>query len=157
MGNIREIQEYVLCLVVEHGHLVLGEATEPMGYRAGKLVGPTGLALPNFNAGERVRYYCLNDMKIHATNFELVAQKHYERPSSAYDVLVHIYRVNRYDGLPNDTKRLRNVTFYPITALPFERMFSDDQYWLMDVISGREYPHLTFRAEGSESEAVLIT
>lgn len=155
MGNSREIHEYVLCLVVEAGQLILGVATSEMGQHAGKLIGPTGSYWPNHTADQVVRHYCQCDLGITPIRHELVAQKFHRLTNQDHDVLVHVHLVDEYSGLPRDTKRLKDVAPYPLGALPFGRMSSDTRSWMQDVASGKHKLYLVFESSGSNDNALV--
>ncbi len=155
MEKTKEIQHFVLCLVVEADCLFLGEATPGMGHRTGKLTGPSGPLWPNHSPEYVVRHYCRTDLAIEALKMQLVAQKYYKLVGKDHDMLEHVYRVTAFNGRPLDTKRLIGVTAYPINNLPFNRMFGDTRYWLQDVASGKKTARLGFTSHSSDDNVLV--
>ena len=143
MEDSRKISNQILCLVVDKGHLVLGEATAEMGHQQGRLVGPGGRFTPGQNDPMRmVQHYCQTDMKIfpEEENITLVAQKQYRCDIQGHEVLVHVYRVSDFRQIPTDTERLRKIQWFNLRSLPYDRMFAEDHYWIEAAISGGREP-----------------
>ena len=60
----------------------------------------------------------------------------YPRTEQALDVSV--FRVETFQGEPKETDEMR-PTWFPIDAIPFERMWLDDPHWLPIFLAGKRF------------------
>ncbi|MFZ5932560.1 MAG: 8-oxo-dGTP diphosphatase [Patescibacteria group bacterium] len=50
---------------------------------------------------------------------------------------VHVFLVNRWRGMPKETEEMR-PRWFDYAKLPFRKMWTDDVYWLLLVLSGKK-------------------
>ncbi len=53
-----------------------------------------------------------------------------------WDQVVHIYFITEWDGDPVETEEMKPFVFEK-QDLPYDKMWSDDPYWLPDAIGGK--------------------
>jgi len=69
----------------------------------------------------------------------------------SFDQHVHLFITSNWEGEPCESDEMAPA-WYPIDAIPFDRMWDDDRYWLPHVLAGRR-----IRAEftiGEDNETV---
>ncbi len=55
--------------------------------------------------------------------------------NSAWDQMVHVYFVESWKGEPKESEEMR-PDWFSVNELPFQSMWSDDIFWLPEVIKG---------------------
>ncbi len=53
-----------------------------------------------------------------------------------WDFGVHLFLVDRWQGQPTESDEMR-PTWFPVSAIPYERMWDDGRYWLPHLIAGK--------------------
>lgn len=49
---------------------------------------------------------------------------------------VHVFLTTQFAGEPRESDEMRPV-WYPVEQIPYEKMWTDDQYWLPHVLAGK--------------------
>ena len=65
---------------------------------------------------------------------------------------VRIYSITKWEGLPAETESIRPVWF-DIDALPWERMWADNEHWLPKVLAGQRVEAVFLYKGDNEIEA----
>jgi len=66
-----------------------------------------------------------------------VAELSFYFPHNAeWNQMVHVYFSENWDGEPKESEEM-NPMWFPIDRVPFENMWPDDIYWLLDVAKGK--------------------
>jgi 8-oxo-dGTP diphosphatase len=115
-----------LMFVIKDGQVLLIEKKRGLG--AGKINGPGGKIDPGETALEAA---------IRETQEELLITPHTPRKlgellfsmSDCPDIMCHVYRADDFTGIPTETDEAVPV-WTPLDAIPYQRMWEDDQYWL---------------------------
>jgi 8-oxo-dGTP diphosphatase len=58
-------------------------------------------------------------------------------PDSPWNQEVTIYSITKWEGTPSETESIQPMWF-DIGALPWERMWADNEHWLPKVLSGQQ-------------------
>lgn len=69
-----------------------------------------------------------------------------------FDHFVHVFLVSEWEGEPHETAEMLPAWF-PVSDLPFDRMWQDDAYWLPIVLNGKTI-HAEFEF-GEDNETVV--
>lgn len=65
----------------------------------------------------------------------------------------HVYTLRKWQGVPTDTKEMRDYKWHKSNALPFDRMWAGDRYWFPLILEGKHIEaHIYFNADGSQVE-----
>ncbi|MEX1116024.1 MAG: 8-oxo-dGTP diphosphatase [Akkermansiaceae bacterium] len=115
-----------LMFIIKDGQILLIEKKRGLG--AGKINGPGGKIDPGETALEAA---------IRETEEELLITPHTPRKlgellfsmSDCPDIMCHVYRADDFTGIPTETDEAVPV-WTPLDAIPYQRMWEDDQYWL---------------------------
>ena len=76
-------------------------------------------------------------MNISPSALHAVAQITFRFPfMKAFNHFVHVFVATDWEGEPIETEEML-PGWFPITAIPFERMWQDDAYWLPIVLQGK--------------------
>ena len=54
-----------------------------------------------------------------------------------WDMLVHVYIAESWDGEPTETEEMR-PQWYTVDSIPYDNMWPDDKFWLPEVIKGNK-------------------
>lgn len=128
-------------------------AMKKRGFGAGKLNGYGGKPEP----GESIALAALREL--HEESGVEAREEHLEhvgrldfsfasKPDG--DLTVHTYLVRAWDGEPVETEEM-SPEWFPLGAIPFDRMWVDDTHWLPRVLTGERlagFFHLS--EDGSE-------
>jgi 8-oxo-dGTP pyrophosphatase MutT (NUDIX family) len=57
-------------------------------------------------------------------------------PDSKWNQDVSIYSIMKWEGVPSETESIKPMWF-DVDAIPWERMWADNEYWLPKVLSGQ--------------------
>jgi 8-oxo-dGTP diphosphatase len=120
-----------ILFIIKDGRILLIEKKTGLG--AGKINGPGGKIEPGETALEAA---------IRETQEELLITPHTPRKlgelqfsmSDHPDILCHVYRSDDFSGIPTETDEAVPV-WIALDAVPYDRMWEDDQHWLPLLIS----------------------
>lgn len=68
--------------------------------------------------------------------------------ADGYSLEAVVFSATRYEGTPTETEEAL-PEWFPRDAIPYERMWSDDQYWIPQMLKGQSF-HGTFLFDGDE-------
>jgi len=133
-----DVKNATLLLVVNNNQVLLG--MKKRGFGQGKWNGFGG----KLNVGETIEEAAVREMEEEAgivvdkTKLEKVAELNFTFPfvakEKAYDQLVHVFVVKKWDGEPTESEEMLPKWFSQ-NALPFENMWADDVIWLPKILS----------------------
>ncbi len=78
----------------------------------------------------------VNDLQYHGY-IDLYHNKELFGKGQGTSFRCHMYVVERWIGTPQETDEMSAPTWYPVTQLPFERMWPDKKYWIEQVLIKR--------------------
>ena len=145
-----------LCFILRDGpvcQILLG--VKKRGFGAGKVNGFGGKIRP----GETLEEATVREIQEETT---LVLSADALRPAgtitfyvpfeSSYDHHVHVFTTSEYSGKASETAEM-TPDWYPVDAIPYDRMWADDPHWLPLVLDGRRIDATFTFAEDNESLA----
>lgn len=135
MASIVSKRQTTLCYPLDgRGNVLL--AMKKRGFAAGKLNGPGG----KLETGETPEQACRREVR-EEVGIELVGLE--ARGSiefrfdgkSDWDQDCHIFVARGISGEPQETEEMK-PEWFPVSDLPFDRMWEDDPHWLPGVLAG---------------------
>jgi 8-oxo-dGTP diphosphatase len=130
------------------------------GFGRGKIVGIGGHIEPGESPEEAAAREVKEEVDLHVTPDALaqvgyVAFRFPDRP--AWDMDVSIFRCADWSGEPTESDEIR-PEWFPVSALPFDRMWDDSKRWLPRVLAGeRLRASFTYAADNETVAAETIT
>lgn len=124
-----------LLFIVKDGQVLL--IRKKRGFGMGKINGPGGKLDPGETELDCAIRETQEELHIHAEN----AQKRGELWFQFVDGMamhVAVFMADKFTGSATETEEAEPL-WTPIDAIPFERMWADDQYWLHRMLTGQEH------------------
>lgn len=130
------MKEATLAFLVRRNTVWL--AMKKTGFGKGKYNGFGGKLLE----GETIEDSLLRELKeeanVCAISYEKMGEISYTFPGKPdLNHHVHIYIVNQWYGIPQESKEM-SPELFEFNNIPYEKMWSNDQYWLPHVLKGRK-------------------
>ncbi len=132
------MRDVTLCLLLNETELVLGMKKE--GFGAGNYNGFGGKPK---NHDKSIIHTAIRELKEES---EVKTSEQYMTKvgeitfifphNSAWDQVMHVYEVARWEGIPKETKEMKPEVF-PLTNVPYDKMWEADQHWMPHVIEGK--------------------
>lgn len=132
--NIRQV---TLCYLLNEDEIVL--AMKKRGFGEGKLNGYGGKLAPGETITQAVIRELNEESGVTASEDDLdkVGEIDFFFPHKPeWNQTVHVYFLNRWQGEPVETEEMKPFVFSK-KELPYDRMWSDDPYWLPHAIDGK--------------------
>ncbi len=129
-----------LCFIVRDGspsHVLLGK--KKRGFGIGKLNGIGGKLEPGESPEDGVIREVQEEVGLNIPKSALHAagQITFRFPfMNAFNHFVHVFVATDWEGEPIETEEML-PHWFPVNAIPFERMWQDDAYWLPIVLLGK--------------------
>ncbi|MFO0718686.1 MAG: 8-oxo-dGTP diphosphatase [Candidatus Paceibacterota bacterium] len=128
-------------------------AMKKRGFGVDKWNGPGG----KIQEGETIEEATVREIKeeidvdIDKKDLQKVAEINFYFPDKeGWDMLVHVFFVESWKGEPTESEEMR-PQWFPISEIPYDEMWLDDKYWLMDAIKGKKLKaKFYFKGEGKE-------
>jgi 8-oxo-dGTP diphosphatase len=147
-----------LCLLTRTG--ADGEREVLLGYKktglgTGKIVGLGGHVEPGESPAEAAAREAKEESGIQVTFDSLLAMAHltFLFPAHpAWDMDVEIFTTADWAGQAAETEEIR-PQWFPVAALPYDRMWQDASHWLPRVLAGERLTATFTYAEDNESVA----
>lgn len=151
------MRKVTLCFLLRKGEICL--AMKKRGFGEGKYNGVGG----KLDEGETVEQGALREMEeeigVVARNEDLehsgtVTFTFAAKPD--WDQEVHVFLVRKWSGSPTETEEMA-PTWFPLDAIPYEKMWIDDIHWLPTVLAGKKIQvHCALSADGSAIEKFTL-
>ncbi|MFT3990314.1 MAG: 8-oxo-dGTP diphosphatase [Luteolibacter sp.] len=133
-----------LLFIVKGGEILLIE--KKRGHGAGKINGPGGKIDPGETPLESIIRETQEELCITPVAPGKIGELHFAM-SDYPSILCHVYRAEDFTGTPTETDEAVPV-WYPVHAVPYERMWEDDRYWLPLLIRNESFRgRFTFSGE----------
>lgn len=124
-----------LVFVLDGDDILLIEKKRGLG--GGKVNGPGG----KVDAGESVEACaireCREELQIEVRALERLGEHKFQF-TSGYSIHCWVFRTRDYSGIARETAEATPL-WTPVDAIPFERMWADDQIWLPLLIEGQAF------------------
>lgn len=141
-------------MVEREGELLLG--MKKRGFAAGRYNGFGGKVAEGETVEEAARRELKEEAGITATQMTLVGELAFSFASGSEPLLVYIYRVPAWRGEPVETEEMC-PEWFNITQIPYERMWSDDIYWLPTLLAGQSFVgRFHFASPATSTDAATI-
>ena len=124
-----------LVFVVQGGRILLIEKKRGLG--AGKINGPGGKIDPDESPRQCAIRETSEELRIKVHGPRKVGELHFAM-SEVPDILCHVYVAEDFEGVPTETEEA-NPVWYPVDAIPYDRMWSDDRHWLPLLLEGKTF------------------
>jgi len=123
----------VLCYVVRGGRVLLIEKRR--GFGAGKLNAPGGRVEPGESPERAAVRECEEETGLRPSRLRRAGVLEFYSRGGEPDWVVHVFVASDFSGeaRPSDEAVPR---WYPVSALPYDRMWEDDRHWLPYVLAG---------------------
>lgn len=119
------------------------------GLGAGKINGPGGKLEPGETALDAARREVREELLIEVGELSEMGELHFDFVDGLKLHCV-VFRGDEFAGEPTETHEAK-PEWFPIAAVPYERMWADDRHWLPGMLEGRRF-RAWFRFDG---EAML--
>jgi mutator protein MutT len=108
-------------------------------FGVGKWNGPGGKVEDGESVEESILREIQEEIAVKVEKQDL--QKHAEltfhfRSYPDWDQLCHVFFIEKWKGEPVETEEMK-PEWFPISDIPYEKMWSDDIYWLPKVVAGK--------------------
>lgn len=124
-----------LLFVVRHDEVLLIHKQRGLG--AGKINGPGGKTDPGETALECAIRETFEELRITATGVEEAGELRFQfLDGTAIECIV--FRAAGYEGEPTETDEAVPL-WCPLDAVPFDRMWPDDELWFPHLLAGRRF------------------
>ena len=146
-------EKATLLFVIRDGQILLIHKKRGLGH--GKINGPGGRLEPGETPLEAAIREVQEEvgMTIPKTALHAVGEITFRFPfMEAFNHFVHVFVATAWEGDPIETDEML-PNWFPVNAIPFNRMWQDDIYWLPIVLEGK-----TLSAEfefGEDNETVV--
>lgn len=146
-----------LVLAIDGPRILLGEKLR--GFGQGKLVGPGGKVEP----GEALRAAAVRELaeesglRADPRDLDHAAYLDFRFPHRpAWDMTSHVFVVRRWAGVLRGCDEI-DPAWYPVDAVPYERMWDENRIWLPHVLRGeRVEAQVTYGADNDHVAAVTL-
>lgn len=107
------------------------------GLGAGKINGPGGKLEAGETAIEAARREVEEELHIIPGDLEEMGVLHFDFVDG---LRLHctVFTGTEFSGIPTETREAR-PEWFPISEIPFEKMWADDQYWLPGMLEGKKF------------------
>jgi 8-oxo-dGTP diphosphatase len=137
-----------LVLPLSATHLLLGLKRE--GFGAGKIVGFGGKAEPGESSVQAAIRELFEEcgLVVGADALRYAGELRFDFPARpTWDMIAALYVVNQWQGDPVASDEML-PQWYPLTDIPYGRMWQDAAHWLPIVLSGQQvHMRFTFAAD----------
>jgi 8-oxo-dGTP pyrophosphatase MutT (NUDIX family) len=134
---VKEIHATLL-LVVKGDRILL--AQKKAGWRSGIFNGVGGKVEPGETVDAAMIRETQEEINITPTKYEKVGINYFTVVYKCewVKMVTHIYIATDYDGTPAESDEMR-PQWFDMDKIPYEKMWSDDIYWLPKVLQGKKF------------------
>ena len=142
-----------LALIVKDGKVLLGEKKKGAEIGSGTLNGPGGKADSKPDGTMERPEECIVretreeiDIQLDPTKLEKIGTMTFFAAGEA-DFQVVVFRTETFVGEPSETSSMFPPQWYPLDALPFDRMLESDREWFARAAAGEKFDADVFYKE----------
>ena len=125
-----------LCFIHDDTRILLG--MKKRGFGAGKWNGFGGKVEAGETIEDAARRETYEEIGIEVNALAESGALTFIYPRTEQALDVSVFRVETFQGEPKETDEMRPAWF-PIDAIPFERMWLDDPHWLPIFLAGKRF------------------
>lgn len=141
-------------MLQQENELLLG--MKKRGFGAGRYNGFGGKVTDDETVKEAAVRELREEAGIVATELTVTGQLTFSFASMHEQLLVYVYRVDAWCGVPMETEEMC-PEWFNVTQIPYERMWSDDIYWLPLFLAKQNFVgRFHFVAPATATEAATI-
>ncbi len=128
-----------LCLILKDNKILLLKKSKGL-LGQGKWNAPGGKILPNEEPKACAVREVFEETRLIAKNPEEVGLLYFYNNSKRMSLVwtVHVFLTHEFEGVPINGREGR-LEWFSIDALPFEKMWEDDQYWYRLALDGTRF------------------
>lgn len=126
-----------LVFLQKDGQILLGK--KQRGHGKGKWNGAGGKCKPHEWPEAAARREAREELGVAAMHLEPVAVLYFTQQPTIDEyssITTYVYLCREWEGEPVNSDELSDLTWFDITAIPYETMWEDDTYWLPQVLAG---------------------
>ena len=124
-----------LMFIQRDGEVLLIEKLTGIG--KGKVNGPGGKIDPGETSVQGVIRECEEELHISVQNPEKMGELWFDM-SDIPSIHCHVYTASEFTGVPTPTREA-NPFWCSVDAIPYDRMWADDIYWLPQMLAGQKF------------------
>jgi 8-oxo-dGTP pyrophosphatase MutT (NUDIX family) len=132
--RIKKIQ--TLCLIEREGELLLG--LKKRGFGEGRWNGFGGKLMSGESIEQAARRELSEEVGLEAGELIKRGVIDFIFQDNPEALEMHIFSVQDFTGEPNESEEMRPA-WWKIDALPYDKMWPDDRYWLPLHLAGKNY------------------
>ena len=128
-------------------------AMKKRGFGQGKWNGVGGKVEADETIEAAMVRECQEEIGVTPTSYEKVADIRFDEYFKDVPTIMHVqvFIADVWDGEPTESEEMR-PQWFAISAVPYDDMWSDDPYWLPEVLAGRK---ITAEFALDETNAVI--
>ena len=134
-ANWNPVDRATLLFVIRDGRILLIHKKRGLGQ--GKINGPGGRIEPDETPHECAVRETQEELCITPSGIRDAGRLHFQFVDG-YSIHGHVFTATDYEGMPTETDEAVPLWF-PVDALPFERMWEDDPTWFPHMLEGRRF------------------
>lgn len=123
-----------LCTVVSDGKILLG--MKKRGFGEGWWNGFGGKLKSGETIEEAAIRECQEEAGITPTSILPRAVLHFYFEDSPEEIEVHVFLIEAFTGDVQESEEMC-PQWFPVSEIPYEKMWADDPYWLPQVLAGK--------------------
>lgn len=130
-------QHVTLAFLVRDDQVLLAE--KKRGFGVGLWNGVGGKVEPGEALAAALVRECEEEIGIVPTGYRTVAEHDFRQVEgpNPWHLYAHVHLCHAWSGQPRETDEMARPRWFPLDAIPYDRMWSDDMHWLPQVLRGR--------------------
>lgn len=131
------MKELTLLFLKKEGAILL--AMKKRGFGEGRWNGVGGKIEAGESITDALTREAQEEIGVTPTAFEQVADITFDEffKGEPAEMHVHVFIATKWDGTPTESEEMK-PEWFSMEALPYNNMWSDDPYWLPQVLEGRK-------------------
>ncbi len=129
-------KQLTLCIVTKGNKILLG--MKKRGFGAGRWNGFGGKVEVSESIGEATKRELKEESGIVTSDIYKVGILDFEFQNDPKILEVHIFHTDKFKGKPMETEEMK-PQWFDKNEIPYDKMWSDDTYWLPLLLSGKKF------------------